>query len=64
MSVYYIQQIVDRWAAEQGKKPTRIIGGVTLSHEVGGMNPHVVDAEAKLGGKIVWMPVSRTHPGR
>lgn len=57
MSVYYIQQIVDRWAKDHGVKPTRIIGGVTLSHEVGGMNPHVVDAEAKLGGKIVWMPV-------
>lgn len=34
-----------------------IFGGVCLDHEVGGLNLHAVEASAKLGGKIVWMPV-------
>ena len=31
-------------------------GGVTLNYGVGGLNPFVVDATLKMGGKMVWMP--------
>ncbi len=34
----------------------RVIGGVTLNHYVGGLNPSAVQAMFQLGGKIVWMP--------
>ncbi|NQU15944.1 MAG: hypothetical protein HQ561_17455 [Desulfobacteraceae bacterium] len=33
-----------------------IFGGVSLDFEVGGLNPHAVEAAGKLGAKIVWMP--------
>jgi len=34
-----------------------VFGGVCLDHEAGGLSFAVVEASAKLGGKIVWMPV-------
>ena len=33
-----------------------IFGSVTLNQSVGGLNPHAVEASAKIGAKIVWMP--------
>ena len=33
-----------------------IIGGLALNHQVGGINPHAVEASAKMGARIVWMP--------
>jgi len=32
-------------------------GSISLEYDCGGLNPHAVETEAKLGGKIVWMPV-------
>lgn len=34
----------------------RVIGGVTLNHCVGGVNPDAVEAMFRLGGRIVWGP--------
>ncbi|MCC8193391.1 MAG: DUF6282 family protein [Deltaproteobacteria bacterium] len=34
----------------------RVVGGVTLNRAVGGINPHAVEASAKMGGKMVWFP--------
>ena len=34
-----------------------VFGGLCLEYECGGLNPYAVDAEARLGAKIVWMPV-------
>lgn len=31
-------------------------GGVTLNKQVGGLNPSLVEAEIKMGAKIIWMP--------
>ena len=33
-----------------------IIGSISLDFEVGGLNPYAVEASAKLGAKVVWMP--------
>jgi Predicted metal-dependent hydrolases with the TIM-barrel fold len=33
-----------------------VVGGVTLNHNVGGLNPHAVRSMASIGGKIVWLP--------
>ncbi|RJQ48650.1 MAG: hypothetical protein C4530_24295 [Desulfobacteraceae bacterium] len=33
-----------------------LYGGVSLDFEVGGLNPHAVEAAGKLGSKIIWMP--------
>ena len=33
-----------------------LIGGVSLDVEVGGLNPMAVEASAKMGGRVVWMP--------
>lgn len=35
---------------------TTVFGSITLNHEVGGLNPYAVEASAKMGAKIVWMP--------
>ena len=34
----------------------QLIGGVSLDEEVGGLNPHAVEASARMGAKVVWMP--------
>jgi hypothetical protein len=34
-----------------------VFGGVCLEYECGGVNPYAVEAAAKLGAKVVWMPV-------
>ncbi len=33
-----------------------LYGGLALDFEVGGLNPHAVEAAGKLGSKIIWMP--------
>lgn len=33
-----------------------VLGGLALDFEVGGLNPHAVEAAGKLGSKIIWMP--------
>lgn len=33
-----------------------LFGGLSLDFEVGGLNPHAVEAAGKLGTKIIWMP--------
>jgi len=35
-----------------------VIGGITLNHYVGGLNPSAVDVMFQQGGKIVWMPTA------
>ena len=34
----------------------RVLGGVVLNHAVGGINPEAVEAAARQGAKIVWLP--------
>jgi hypothetical protein len=41
-----------------------VFGGICLEYECGGLNSHAVEAEAKLGGKIVWMPVFSSKNSR
>lgn len=33
-----------------------ILGGIALDQEVGGLNSFAVEATAKMGGRVVWMP--------
>jgi hypothetical protein len=33
-----------------------LVGGLTLNREVGGLNPDVVQAAARAGARVVWMP--------
>lgn len=33
-----------------------VFGSICLDYEVGGLNPHAVEAAAQLGAKVVWMP--------
>jgi len=35
----------------------RVFGSLTLDNEVGGINPSAVLAAAKMGAKVIWMPV-------
>ena len=44
---YIINQIVSNIS---------IFGSICLDHEVGGLNIHALEASAKLGAKVVWMP--------
>ncbi len=34
----------------------QVYGGLTLNAPAGGLNPHAVEAELKLGAKQIWMP--------
>lgn len=35
---------------------TGVYGGVALNSQVGGLNPHVVDLNLKMGGRMIWFP--------
>ncbi len=52
------QKVVNQWADEHGKKRIDVFGGVALNYAVGGLNPAAVVASARIGGKIVWPPVT------
>jgi len=56
-SAVLAQLVVDQWAREHNMKSAKIIGGVTLSYSVGGLNVHAVRTAAQFGGKFVWTPV-------
>lgn len=51
------QQAVDQWAREHNKTPCKILGGVALCHQVGGLNVEAVINAAQFGGKFVWTPI-------
>ncbi len=36
-------------------------GGITLDHQVGGLNPYAVEHALRLGAKIVWLPTVSSH---
>lgn len=42
----------------------QVFGGVCLNYEVGGINPHAVEATARIGGKFVWFPTSSSAADR
>ena len=43
----------------------QVLGSLTLNDGVGGINPHAVEASAKMGARVVWMPtVSASHERR
>lgn len=56
IEAYLCQKVVNQWAKEHNKKPTKIIGGVVLNHSVGGLNPEAVYVAARIGGRFVWTP--------
>lgn len=38
-----------------------VVGGVTLNHPAGGVNPAAVAAALGAGGRVVWMPTADAH---
>lgn len=50
--------------------PFTVFGAISLDDEVGGLNPRALEASARMGAAIVWMPTfsadywSTTHSGR
>lgn len=39
-----------------------VVGSVTMSSEIGGLNPSAVQVAADMGGKVVWLPANtETH---
>ena len=38
-----------------------VVGSVALNDEVGGLNVHAVEAAAKTGARVVWMPTFSAH---
>ena len=52
------QRIVDRWAKDNGREPTKVIGGIVLGNRIGGLNAVAVREALKVGGRIVWTPVA------
>jgi hypothetical protein len=46
------------YIVNQTIRPDIAIGSITLNHEVGGLNPFAVEASAKMGARVVWMPTN------
>ena len=42
----------------------KVFGGVCLDNEIGGLNFHRLEAAAKLGAKVVWMPTHSSSNSR
>jgi hypothetical protein len=42
----------------------RVIGSLTLNYGVGGINPQAVEASARMGAKVIWMPTFSSVPDR
>ena len=42
----------------------KVFGSICLDYEVGGLNFHAVEASAKLGARVVWMPTSSSSNSR
>jgi hypothetical protein len=40
----------------------KMVGSLVLNHAVGGINPQAVDASARMGAKVVWMPTLSSLP--
>lgn len=40
----------------------QVFGSITLNREIGGLNPYAVEAHARLGAKVVWMPTINSVP--
>lgn len=59
-----IQNVVNQWATEHGKRKTDVFGGVVLNSAVGGLNPEAVIVNARLDGKYVWLPTLDSVPDR
>ncbi|MEK7806652.1 MAG: DUF6282 family protein [Chloroflexota bacterium] len=56
------------YTASQAVPGIALIGGIALDAEVGGLNPLAVEATARMGGRVVWMPTfsaraDRQHKG-
>ena len=39
----------------------KVFGSLCLNEEAGGLNPDIVEAAAKLGAKVVWMPTQSSN---
>jgi predicted metal-dependent TIM-barrel fold hydrolase len=55
-SAIIAQRVVDEWAKENGKKSTKVVGGVVLNYNVGGLNPEAVEAVARFESRFIWTP--------
>jgi hypothetical protein len=49
------------YAVNQVVTGVRTFGGITLDHQVGGLNPMAVEHALRLGAKIVWLPTVASH---
>ena len=52
------------YTAAQAMPGVIMVGGVSLNLEVGGLNPMAVEATARMGGRIVWMPTYSARADR
>lgn len=53
-----VQKVVNQWADEHNKRRLDVFGGVVLNYSVGGLNPAAVEANARVGGRVVWTPTA------
>lgn len=42
-----------------GRPDFRMYSGLVLNNSTGGLNPFVVDAQLKMGAKLIWMPTAQ-----
>lgn len=52
------------YTASQAVPGVTLLGGVSLDVEVGGLNPTAVECNAKVGGRMVWMPTFSARADR
>lgn len=55
----HVVPTMDRaWIAERATPGVRVLGGVVLNPQVGGLNPAAVETALKMGARIVWLPTA------
>ena len=57
---HYFPTTERAWLVQEATPGIRVIGSLVLNHFVGGLNPLAVEATARAGGRIIFMPTSDT----
>lgn len=54
-----VMHVLDRWRGTRSK--LRLLSGVPLNNQLGGLNPFAVEHGLALGSRMVWMPTLCAH---
>jgi hypothetical protein len=62
LKCHYCPTSLMAYIANEIVENVQVFGSITLNREIGGLNPYAVEAHARLGAKVVWMPTVNSVP--